>query len=128
MGRIVTRVEVKNPLEEGKGRIFDALVDTGASMLTMPLAWRTELGALQQTRKSRVQLADQATQEVEIAGPVSIEIEGFPKIYGEVMFLEMKPTQGRFEPLLGYIPLEQAGIVVDMVGHRLKTVEHMDLK
>ena len=128
MGRILNRVEVKNATHPEYARTFDALVDTGASMLTLPLAWKGDFGEMSQTRKSLVQLADQGTQEVEICGPVSIEIEGFPKTYGEVMFLDMRPTKGRYEPLLGYIPLEQAGIVVDMVGHTLKTAEHMDLK
>jgi len=38
------------------------------------------------------------------------------------------PAMTRFEPLLGYITLEQAGIVVDMVGHRLGRIPHFDLK
>src|SRR5439155_23824149 len=61
-------------------------------------------------------------------GPVTIQIEGFDAIVGEVLFMTMEPGQRRFEPLLGYITLEQAGIAVDMVGHRLIRVPHFDLK
>ena len=32
------------------------------------------------------------------------------------------------EPLIGYIPLEQAQAAVDMLGHRLIKVSHVDLK
>jgi len=31
----------------------------------------------------------------------------------------MEPEEGAYKPLIGYIPLEQARVVVDMVGHRL---------
>jgi len=33
-----------------------------------------------------------------------------------------------YEPLAGYIALEQSMAAVDMVGHRLVPVKHMDLK
>ena len=40
----------------------------------------------------------------------------------------MDPEDGEYEPLLGYIVLKQCGAAVDMVGHRLVPVKHMDLK
>jgi hypothetical protein len=40
----------------------------------------------------------------------------------------MEPRDGHYEPLLGYVTLEQAGIAVDGVGHRLLHVPHLDLK
>ena len=40
----------------------------------------------------------------------------------------MEPAHGRYEPLIGYIPLEQAQAVVDLAGHRLAKVERVDLK
>ena len=35
---------------------------------------------------------------------------------------------GDFEPLPGYLALEGAGVVVDMVGHRLVALKVFDLK
>jgi hypothetical protein len=35
---------------------------------------------------------------------------------------------GEYEPLVGYIALEQAGAAVDMLGHRLVHVKRVDLK
>ena len=52
----------------------------------------------------------------------------FDPVYGEVLFLDMRPANGRYEPLLGYIPLEQAQAAVDMLGLRLLHVKKSDLK
>jgi hypothetical protein len=47
----------------------------------------------------------------------------------EVLFLDMQPDEdGEYEPLVGYIALEQAGAAVDMLGHRLLHVKRVDLK
>jgi hypothetical protein len=40
----------------------------------------------------------------------------------------MKPENGIYEPLLGYIVLEQCQAGVDMLGHRLVHIKRMDLK
>ena len=54
---------------------------------------------------------------------MKIKIEGFRSIYNEVLFLEMEPDEGEYEPLLGYITLEQCGAAVDITGHRLLPVK-----
>ena len=128
MGRIVTKVTVANPIDKAKSRTFDALVDTGASMLTLPKNWKKDLGNLAETRIATVEFAGQNIREVEVRGPVSIQIEGFQKIFSEVAFLEMNASDGTYEPLIGYIPLEQSGILVDMLGNRLKAAKYLDLK
>ncbi len=55
-------------------------------------------------------------------------IARFRPILTEVLFINMEPEDGAYEPLIGYIPLEQAQAVVDMVGHRLIKVSRVDLK
>jgi hypothetical protein len=40
----------------------------------------------------------------------------------------MEPADGDYEPLIGYIVLEQSLAGVDMIGHRLVPIKHMDLK
>jgi hypothetical protein len=40
----------------------------------------------------------------------------------------MTPENGDYEPLLGYLVLESSQAAVDMLGHRLVHVKHMDLK
>ena len=128
MGRIVTKVTLTNALDESKTRVFDALVDTGTTLLTLPKAWQRDLGEFLTTEKEKVQLADQHEMEVEICGPLTIQLEGFRRINMDVAFVEMEPVDGGYEPLIGYIVLEQAGIAVDMIGHRLVAVKHLDLK
>jgi hypothetical protein len=45
-----------------------------------------------------------------------------------VLFIDLNPEDGIYEPLLGYIVLEQSQAGVDMLGHRLVPIKHMDLK
>lgn len=128
MGRIVAPVVVANALDPTKQIRFDALVYTGASGLILPRAWKERLGPLGVARTVEMEIADQRLVDGEVVGPVSIEIEGFDRIFSEVIFIEMAPQDGGYEPLLGYIVLEQSRAVVDMVGHRLVPVKHLDLK
>jgi hypothetical protein len=75
-----------------------------------------------------METATQAVVEGNICGPVQIQIEGFEPIFSEVVFVDMQPDDGIYEPLLGYIVLEQSQAAVDMVRHRLIRVKHLDLK
>ena len=128
MGRLVTSVRVTNFQEPERSLRCDALVDTGAAHLVLPSAWKERLGELDQVRTVELETADQSTLTGEIYGPVKIQIEGFQPIYSEVLFLDMEPDDGFYEPLLGYLALEQSQAAVDMVGHRLMHVKRMDLK
>ena len=40
----------------------------------------------------------------------------------------MEPSDGIYEPFVGYIVLEQSQAAVDMLGHRLVHVKKVDLK
>lgn len=40
----------------------------------------------------------------------------------------MKPEDGIYEPLIGYIVLEQCQAGVDMLRHRLVHIKRMDLR
>ncbi len=128
MGRIMASVTVASFSDPSKVLPCEALVDTGASHLTLPMAWRDRLGDLPQARAVELLTATQDVVGGEICGPVRIEIEGFPPISSEVLFVEMDPVDGHYEPLIGYIALEQSQAAVDMVAHRLIHVKRMDLK
>ncbi len=128
MGRIVTSVTIANAIDSSVSLRCDGLVDTGTSHLTLPSAWKERLGSLEQIRTVEVMTATQEVVEGAICGPVRIEIEGFPPIFGEVLFVDMEPQDGRYEPLIGYIILEQSQAAVDMLGHRLVHVKWLDLK
>ncbi|MCG3197042.1 MAG: hypothetical protein GHCLOJNM_01525 [bacterium] len=128
MGRIITSVTIENLLSRDKRIHCDALVDTGASHMTLPLAWRDRLGELEEARRIRLEMADQTTLEGVVCGPVRLQITGFEPVFSEVIFVDMVPDDGDYEPLIGYIPLEQSQAAVDMLGHRLVHVKRLDLK
>lgn len=72
-----------------------------------------------------------ATQSIkgEICGPVEVRVEGFRRIHTDVAFVDMEPDEdGIYTPLVGYVVLEQAHAAVDMLGHRLVHVKHIDLR
>ena len=106
----------------------EALVDTGAAYLTLPSAWRSRLGQLATLDTVDVETADQSMTAGEICGPVLLRFGGFRPVWTEALFTDMEPAHGRYEPLIGYIPLEQAQAVVDLAAHRLAKVGHVDLK
>ncbi len=108
---------------------MSALVDTGAAYITLPNVWRDNLGEIEQLAEIDVELADQSTRKGYVCGPVRVRIGEFRPIMAEVLFLDMKPNEeGEYEPLVGYIALEQASAAVDMLCHRLVHVKRVDLK
>ena len=127
MRRIVTPVVIANALDPSKQILCDVLVDTGASGLVLPSAWKDRLG-MPRVRTIEMETADQRVLRGEVCGPARIQIEGFDIIFNEVTFIDMAASNGGYEPLLGYIILEQSRAAVDMVGHRLVPVKHADLK
>jgi predicted aspartyl protease len=128
VGRIVASVTIENASDLSKGVTCDALVDTGASLMVLPRAWKDRLGKLEGITEIDVETATQETVRAEVCGPVRIQIEGFRAIFNEVAFVDMKPANGEYEPLIGYIVLEQSLAGVDMIGHRLVPIKYMDLK
>jgi predicted aspartyl protease len=128
MGRIIASVKIDNAADLSKGLRCEALVDTGASLMVLPSAWKDRLGVLESGVEVDVETATQEVVRAEVCGPVRIQIEGFRPIFSEVAFIEMKPSNGDYEPLIGYIILQQSQAAVDMQGHRLVPVKHMDLK
>ncbi|MEW6357627.1 MAG: hypothetical protein AB1696_14950 [Planctomycetota bacterium] len=128
MGRIVANVRISNLLDVEKHIECDALVDTGAAHLVLPMAWQGWLGDLKVIREIDCETATKELVRAPVCGPVEIRVEGFDPVYGEVLFLDMQPADGIYEPLLGYIPLEQCQAAVDMLGLRLVHVKKTDLK
>lgn len=129
MGRIICQAKIENGTNGHEGFEFSALVDTGTSHLTFPMAWKERLGDLQTVRQVELETANQSTISGEMAGPVKIQIQGFPAIYSEVLFVDMEPrSDGSYEALMGYIVLESCQAGVDILGHRLVHIKYLDLK
>jgi len=129
MGRIIVQVEIFNPSDKSKYIKCSMFVDTGAASLILPSVWKDRLGTFSSIENVELILANNEVIKGEACGPVGIKIEGFRKIYNEVIFMEMDETkEGEYEPLLGYIILEQAQAAIDMLGHRLVHVKYIDCK
>jgi len=129
MGRIVTQVTLTNFVDRARSISISALVDTGAAYITLPEAWRSRLGQMEQLAEIDLEFADQSSRRGHICGPVLARIGQFRPIVTEVVFWEMQPDEGgQYEPLIGYIALGQAGAAVDMLGNRLVSAGRADLK
>lgn len=126
MGKIVVDVVVSNLAESGEIASFEALVDTGATFLTLPSAWRKQLGQIEVLEQVELELASGEIVDGEICGPVKIRIGNFRQIAGEVLFIDMNAgSDGKYEPLIGYLPLEAIPVGIDMLNHRLFRVKAM---
>lgn len=125
---IIVSVKIENVRDVGKSLRCDAFVDTDASLMVLPAAWKDRLGGLEATGIIELATAIRGRVRGEVCGPVRIQIEGFRPILTEVAFVEVKPDVGEFEPLLGHIVLAQSQAGVDMLSHRLVPIKHMDLK
>ena len=121
-------VVVVNGHDPTKELRFDGVVDTGAFGLMLPRAWKERLGPLPNAAPVEVETADQRVVAAEVCGPVRIHIDGFRAIDGEVVFMDMEPRRGGYEPLVGYTVLELPGAVIDMVTHRLVARRTFDAK
>jgi hypothetical protein len=128
MGRIVSHITITNPVHTECAVSLNGLVDTGASALFLPDSYQPRLGEMEELEPSFCTFADGSRKLTRRYGPVKIQLDGFPTIYNEVMFLPPDAEGKDVEPLIGYIVLEQSRAGVDMVGHRLFKVDSYDLK
>src|SRR5947208_2247855 len=103
MGRITAQVTIENVADPTKCVRCEATVDTGASHMVLPLAWKDKLGDLQVIGPVDAEVADQSYVRGEICGPVKITVENFRSVFTEVLFLDMQPADEKFDPLLGYL-------------------------
>lgn len=124
MGRVLTEVKLENledlwevrrgmRTDEDVRRAFvtDALVDTGASTLSLPTSLITQLG-LRQVSKRRIRSAT-GTAEANLYEAVKFTIQGRD---GKVDVMEVPDG---VPVLVGQIPLELLDFVVDPAGQRL---------
>lgn len=129
MGRIITQVKISNFTDATKSIEIDALVDTGASYLTLPSAWKERLGDLEKIEDVEVETATGEIRKGEIYAAVRTKVANFREVVNEVLFVDMETQEDdEYEPLLGYLVLEAIPVAVDMLGHRLVKVRALDLK
>jgi len=126
MGRVTVEAKLENAFESAEARmgkraadqvrtvtISDALVDTGASTLGLPVSILRQLGfdTPVSTRRSRNTTGE---YQVKIYGPVRLTI------LGRDITLDAMEVDDGCPVLIGQIPLEHLQLVVDMAHHRLE--------
>ena len=94
MGRVMASVQVENkygpaPMPPVRLYCFDALVDTGASHLVLPSAWRDKFGVFAEERDDETEVASQERVKVMLCGPAQVLVEGFSDARTDVLFLRI---------------------------------------
>ena len=74
MGRVGVSACIENGIDPSFRIHSDALVDTGATYLTLPAAWRERLGRLTHLDTVSVEVAPQAVVRGDICGPVLLRM------------------------------------------------------
>ena len=91
----------------------DATADTGATMLVIPEAIATVIGA-REIRRTRVRYADGRVAPVRIVGPIHLEV------CGRTMSADAVVEPHATQVLIGQIPLEELDLVVDPKSREIK--------
>ncbi len=107
MGEIRTNITLKNPQNE-KMVTLDAMIDTGAVMLLLPQDAVEEIG-LVTIDKRIVVLANEQKIEMNLAGPVSVQI-GKRKMNTDCLI-----GPPGCEPLVGQIIMEALDLIADPI-------------
>lgn len=89
-----------------------ALVDTGASMLTIPISLQEKLD-LPKINEQNVELGNGSIITVDVVGPVEIKFENRMTIATAVVLPD------EIEVLLGAIPLQALDVLIDVRRERL---------
>src|SRR5438105_4385579 len=69
MGRIVASVRIDNASDLSRGLRCNALVDTGASFMVLPMAWRDRLGNLETMTEVEMETATRKQSKASYAVP-----------------------------------------------------------
>jgi len=124
MGKVIVSARVENlrdvyAVDEGRlslneirsVEIDDALVDTGATLLSLPTRYVKQLG-LTQVRERTART---------VGGIIRLRIYGSVRltIQGRDVTTEVCEVPDNCPPLIGQIPLEGLDFVVDLAGQRL---------
>lgn len=105
------KMGLRQPQDIRRVEVSDALVDTGATMLSIPARMIAQLG-LERVRTRRARTA---------AGPADFGVFSLVKlsIQGRECTLEVAEVPDDCPVLIGQLPLEHMDWVVDPIGQRL---------
>lgn len=115
------RVKIQSLLNKEERVEVDALVDTGASIMALPAKYKSIFPT------TELYDAESATAAglvpVKLGTGFLVQVADFRPTSADIAFIE-----GLDEPLIGYTLLEAIPVAIDMLGHRLVPVKHLDMK
>ncbi|MEW6203418.1 MAG: aspartyl protease family protein [bacterium] len=106
MGKVIEKVKLSNIFDGKKSIKVDAVIDTGATLMTLPQNLVYELG-LKKIREATVRYANNKREKKYVYGAIALEIKGRKGIF-EVL-AEAEGSQ----PLVGQVVLEALDFIVD---------------
>lgn len=112
MGTFLVSMTVANP-NTGSSATVEAVVDTGATLTSLPPSLVEELG-IEQEDTARVQLADGSLRDIAL-GTARLTVEEDRTRTTPVLFAPSEDAP----VLLGAVTLESMGFALDPVGQRL---------
>ena len=107
MGEVRTKARISNPIRPDTEPVeIDGLVDTGAVMVMLPedVIHKLEIPI---NGRAVVTLANEKTEEVNVAGPISISV------MNRKMHCDCLVGPALSEPLVGHLVLEGLDLIVD---------------
>ena len=112
MGKVVEKVKLTSLFEPEKPVEVDAIIDTGATMVVLPMDIVEELG-LRKMREVKVKYANNKVEKKPIYGVVNIELKG--RSANLDVLVEEKGSQ----PLIGQVLLELLDLIVEPKTRKL---------
>ena len=109
MGKVVEKVKLTSLFEPEKSVEVEAVIDTGATMVVLPMDIVEELG-LRKMGEVKVRYANNKVETKPIYGVVNIELKG--RSANIDVLVEEKGSQ----PLIGQVLLELLDLIVDRTG------------
>jgi len=106
MGKVIERAKITSLFEPTKSAEVEAVIDTGATMVVLPLDLVTKLG-LRKIRDTKVRYANNRTEFKSVYGVVTLELKG--RVGNFDVLGEVEGSQ----PLVGQTVLEELDLVVD---------------
>lgn len=106
MGKVVERIRLQNFSDPDRSLEVDATVDTGATILALPIELIEQLG-LQKFKDVQVRYADHRTATRSVYGVVTLEIQG------RVGHFDVLAEGRGTEPLIGQTVLQELDLVVN---------------
>jgi len=112
MGKVVEKVKLTSLFEPEKSLEVEAVIDTGATMVVLPMDIVEELG-LRKMREVKVRYANNKVETKSIYGVVNIELKG--RSANLDVLVEEKGSQ----PLIGQVLLELLDLIVEPKTRKL---------